>query len=322
MITMKKTSRIASFVKDFFVVLNTKNLRAAVLHGGAEGFENELTDVDFAVDPETFILLSSLIDEHCTRSGWQLCQVLRHETSAACFICSAVDDPSCAVALDACSDYQRNGTLFLTAESLLKNRKTLPWGGYGLTPTTELCYRFAKAAAKGKDPSASAEEFASYPDEVRRDCTVWIETQWGIYPQSSDASDLAAALIKLREQSNLHPSLTQDGALGRIASRIFHPTGLILIIGHDDFEGIASRLENVFGHLYFRRIRKEECWRPAMLKDLIKSTLIIVPELGALWPKLIPANCIHRLDSTQDPDQQCKELGKHLHERCMSRETP
>ena len=230
-------------------------------------------------------------------------------------------DPSCAVALDACSDYQRNGTLFLTAESLLKNRKALPWGGYGLAPATELCYRFAKAAAKGKDAAASTSEFATYPEVAHRDCAAWLEAQWGISPQSWDAADLAPALTKLREKSNRRPSLTQSGALSRIASRIHHPTGLIVIVGRDDSKAIASRLEQVFGRLYFRRVLKAGRWQPATLKDLVASTLIILQEISTLWTQLIPADCIHRLDPTQNIESQFRNLAKHLHQRCMQRET-
>jgi hypothetical protein len=314
------TIRAAGFVRGWFIFLEERGIRSSVLHGGADGFEHDLSDVDFTVDPLAFGDLPSLIEEYCGLTGWQLCQILRHETTAAFCVCSAMDDPACAVALDACSDYQRNGTLFLTAESLLKNRNLLPWGGYCLAPATELCYRFAKAAAKSKDTAASADEFATYPEDVRRDCATWLEAQWGIFPKSWDAAVLASSLTRMREKSNLRPSLTQSGALDRIASRIHHPTGLIVIVGRDDSDAIATSLEQVFGHLYFRRIRKAGRWQPAMLKDLVASTLIILPEIGAVWAKLIPADCIHRLDPSQDSDNQCKEVAKHLHERCRHRE--
>jgi hypothetical protein len=312
--------RTADFVRGFFNYFESLQLRAAVLHGGDDGFERKLSDVDFVVSKDAFEVLPTLIDAYCNQSAWRLCQILRHETTAAYFVCSAADDPACAVALDACSDYQRNGTLFLTAESLLKNRNLLPWGGYCLAPATELCYRFAKAAAKSKDTAASADEFATYPEDVRRDCATWLEAQWGIFPKSWDAAVLASSLTRMREKSNLRPSLTQSGALDRIASRIHHPTGLIVIVGRDDSDAIATSLEQVFGHLYFRRIRKAGRWQPAMLKDLVASTLIILPEIGAVWAKLIPADCIHRLDPSQDSDNQCKEVAKHLHERCRHRE--
>ena len=296
-------------------------MRSAVLHGGADGFERDLSDVDFVVDHQTFAQLPALIDAYCAQAEWQLCQVLRHETTAAYFVCSANDDPGCAVALDACSDYQRNGTVFLPAEMLLENRQPLAWGGYGLSPANELRYRFAKAAAKNKDATAAAEEFACYPADIRRDCAAWLEKRWQIHLTAWDAAPLAATLAKLRTKSNHRPSLRQSGALGRILSRILRPTGLIVIASHPDFDATAARLENIFGHLYFRRFKKVQRWQPALLKDLVASTLIVVPELAFPWSKLIPADCLYHRYPTHDPDRQCLELAKHLHQRCKLRES-
>jgi hypothetical protein len=291
-----------------------------MLHGGEDGFERELSDVDFVVDQRTYPQLPGLIDAYCEQSDWQLCQVLRHETTAAYFVCSAADDPSCAVALDACSDYQRNGTVFLTAEELLESLQPLAWGGYGLSAATELRYRFAKAAAKNKDAAASAEEFSRYPEEIRRDCAIWLDQVWDISLASWDAAGLAIGLAGLRAKSNQSPSLLQAGAPRRILSRIRRPTGLIVITGRESFDAAFGQLEQVFGHLYFRRTRKTERFRPAHLKDLIASTLIVVPELGFPWTSMLPADCIHRLDPALEADAQCKELAKHLHQRCKQRE--
>ena len=309
--------KAAAFVRGFFTFLESRQVRSAVLHGGADGFEHELSDVDFVVDRHVFPELASHIDDYCAHAGWQLCQILRHETTAAYFVCSALDDPACAVALDACSDYQRNGTVFLPAEMLLENRKLLTWGGHGLSATNELLYRFAKAAAKNKDATAAAEEFACYPADIRRDCAAWLEKRWQIHLTAWDAAPLAPALAKLRAKSNHRPSLLQAGALGRILSRILRPTGLVVIAGYPDFDATAARLESVFGHLYFRSFRKNSLWQPALLKDLVASTLIVVPELGALWSKLLPADCVHRMV----PGEDCRAIAKHLHQRCQQRET-
>ncbi len=287
-----------------------------MLHGGEDGFERELSDVDFVVDCSSFLKLPALIASYCTQAGWQLCQVLRHETTAAYFVCSANDDPACAVALDACSDYQRNGTLFLSAEDLLENLISLPWGGYGLTTTTELRYRFAKAAAKSKDALAASSEFARYTDEARRDCATWLKGNWGISPVSWGSTDISPALANLRANSNQWPSLLQAGALKRILSRILRPTGLVVIADHPDFEATAARLESVFAHLYFRRTRKAARWQPAMLKDLIASTLIVIPEISFVWSKLIPPDCLHRLDSGESEESQCRAIARQLHRRC------
>ena len=309
--------RSAAFVRGFFTFLESRQVRSAVLHGGADGFERELSDVDFAVDRRSFHQLANLIDDYCVQSGWQLCQVLRHETTAAYFVCSAAEDPACAVALDACSDYQRNGTVFLPAEELLESRKALAWGGYGLSPANELRYRFAKAAAKNKNAADAAIEFACYPDEIRRDCAAWLDARWGISPASWNATDLAPALAKLRAKSNHRPSLRQAGALARVLSRILRPTGLVVITGHPNFDITAARLESVFGHLYFRRFKKSPHWQPAMLKDLVASTLIVVPELASLWTQILPADCIYRMA----PGEDCRGIAKHLHQRCKRRET-
>ncbi len=314
-------ARSAAFVRGFFLFLEQQGIRAAVLHGGADGFERDLSDVDFVVDRRTYPRLPALIDEYCEPSGWQLCQLLRHETTAAYFVCSCADDPACAVALDACSDYQRNGTVFLSAETLLENRQKLAWGGYGLNPTQELHYRFAKAAAKNKEVAASAAEFTTYPEDVRRDCAAWLHARRNISLRSWDASGIAPVFEKLRAQSKRRPSLTQAGAAGRVLSRILHPTGMVVIAGNDDFEATAARLEEVFGHLYFRRFKRDRRWKSAMLKDLISSTLIIVPQLASRWTKLLPANSIHLLDPASDAATQCQEIAMHLHQRCKKRES-
>jgi hypothetical protein len=198
---------------------------------------------------------------------------------------------------------------------LLDDRQPLAWGGYGLSPATELCYRFAKAAAKNKNAATTAAEFARYPQEIRRDSAAWLKENWGITPASWNAADLAPALAKLRASSNPRPSLRQAGALGRILSRILRPTGLVVIAGYPDFEATAVRLESVFGHLYFRKFKQSQRWNAAMLKDLVASTLIVVPELGALWSKLLPADCVHRMV----PGEDCRAIAKHLHRRCRWR---
>jgi hypothetical protein len=310
-------TRSATFVRGFFKFLEARKLNSAVLHGGEDGFEHELSDVDFVVDHRTFAELPGLIGDYCSQADWRLCQILRHETTAAYFVCSAADDPSCAVALDACSDYQRNGTVFLPAEMLLENRQPLAWGGQGLSATNELLYRFAKAAAKNKDATAAAEEFARYPQEIRRDCAAWMDEKWGASPASWNAADVAPALAKLSAKSNPRPSLLQTGALRRILSRTLLPSGLVVIAGRHDFDATASRLESVFSHLYFRRFKKCQRWQPSMLKDLVASTLIVVPELGAFWSKLLPADCLHQMV----PGEDCQVIAKYLHQRCRWRET-
>ncbi len=310
-------TRSAAFVRGFFTFLESQKVRSAVLHGGEDGFERELSDVDFAVDAETFANLPKLIWDHCGASGWLLCQILRHETTAAYFVCTDANNPACSIALDACSDYQRNGTTFIRSEDLLENRRLLPWGGYGLPAAMELRYRFAKAAAKHKDSGAAALEFQAYPEEARLDCEAWLAERWGIPPTSWGAADLATAFATIRDKSNPRPSLTQPGAASRIISRILHPTGLVVIASHGDYDACSDSLERAFGHLHFRRFRKAANWQPGMLRDLISSTLIVVPEMNPIWRRILPVDCVH----VADPVSPDNELAVWLHERCKRRDS-
>jgi len=316
----EQQSKAAAFARGFFTFLESRQLRSAVLHGGEDGFERDLSDVDFVVDQQTFQKLPGLIDAYCTQSGWLLCQVLRHETTAAYFVCSAADDPSCVVALDACSDYQRNGTMFLRAEELLGNRKPLPWGGYGLDDSTELRYRFAKAAAKGKDATECEAEFASYPEGARTECAAWLQSHWNITLKSWDQSVLAQALRELRQQTNPRPSLLQPGALQRISSRILNPTGLVVVTGRERIDEVSTHLERIFGHLYFRRFRKEKQFRPAFYKDLMASTIIVTPSISSVLHFVLRKDTIFIINKSQSEIQMIQEITLFLNTRCRSRE--
>jgi hypothetical protein len=247
-----------------------------------------------------------------------LCQILRHETTAAYFVCSAADDPACAVALDACSDYQRNGTVFLSAEMLLEYLRPLAWGGYGLSLTAELLYRFAKAAAKNKEPALCAAEFATYPEYAREECVRWLDDRWNISLKSWTSADLATALSEFRQQSRSRPSLLQISTLSRLLSRITQPTGLVAVIGQDNFAIRSSDLSAIFGHLYFRRVRIEENLKSSHLGAVAASTLVIVPAMSPPLKLLLPKNCLIRLNSG-DPSGgtpiSVEELAVFLHSR-------
>jgi hypothetical protein len=276
--------------------------------------------VDLVVDRDTFGSLPELTHRYAATRNWRLCQILRHETTAAFLVCSPVVDPGRVVALDACSDYQRNGTLYLSAEELLLERSPLPWGGHGLSAAYELRYRFAKAAAKGKNPKACAKEFAGYSEEARAGCADWLMATWGIDPGAWNGRDVATALGALRERSNTRPALFQRGAPARFLGRICKPTGLVIVTGEADFESVAAGLGAVFGNLYFRKVRKSMRWQPVMLKELISSTLILVPRLPGFWQSLLPTGCIFTLDPSADPDARHQAIASHLHQRCARRE--
>lgn len=315
-----KADRTARFVRGFFEHLETHSIRAAVLHGGDDGFEHELSDVDFVVDASAFAGLAKLVHEYCTRSGWLLCQVLRHETTAAYCVCSAADDPACVVALDGCSDYRRNESVLLRAEELLAGCRVLPWGGRGLAPQVELIYRFVKAAVKRKDAGMCEVEFAGYLPEDRDACGVWLYNRWRIQLEGWNAKALDGAFESLRNKTNRRPSLISPGSLRRIVSRVLRPSGLVVVTEPGKFAEAAANLERTFGRVHFRRCHKENGLRAAMLREVIASSLIMVPRRGILWWRLLPVDCLLLPAPGDDAAPQEVALARHLNERCIHRE--
>lgn len=316
---LKKIIRTAEFVRGFFKFLELCDIRNAVLHGGTHGFEHELSDVDFCIDRWNFSLLPGLVNKYCDQQGWRLCQILVHETTAAYFVCSACDAPDCSVALDACSDYQRNGTSFLVAEELLGGRQVLSWGGYGLSPEIELRYRFAKAAAKNKSAIAVAAEFSCYPLSARLACEKWLKAKWGVMIISWGPVGVSLVLSQIRGRSNYYPSIWQSGSLARMVGRVVRPTGLIVIVGSRNFDIVAKRIEKVFGNVYFRKTRVVRCWRPGLIMDLISSGLIILPELDFPCSCVIPFDCVFHFDPSRFVSGWDLEVADFLHRRCISR---
>lgn len=315
---MKETTKqIGSFVREFFVFLETQRVRAVVLHGGENGFDHKLSDVDFAVGTGDFPSLPQLIHDYCSQAGWRLCQILRHETTAAYFVCSAADDPACAVALDACSDYQRNGTIFLTAEELLGDILPLQGGGYRPLDAVVLKYRFAKAAAKNKDVKMCALEFGEHAEDSRLQCTAWLMSRWGIDLESWDAVGLSPALRALRAKSRRRPSLLQPGSLHRIISRIMHPTGLLVVMDVRHFTSEAEKLEKIFGHLYFRSCRREPAAGLPIIRHMISSTLVQGTRLPR-WARLLFHSSVIVLDPGE-PELAPERISAFLHQRCSLR---
>lgn len=295
----RRIQNVASFTRGFFHFLEEQNVRAAVLHGGDDAFERELSDVDFVVSEAEFGRLADLVARYCADSGWLFCQNLRHETTAAYLVCCAAGDPTCVVALDACSDYQRNGVTFLNAEELLGTRRALSWGGFGISPEMELCYRFAKSAAKQKDADASTTEFLNYPEKARTKCAAWLADRFGIRLGDWSRPAVHSALDSLRVFCRQRPPVARIDSLRRIISRMVQPSGLVIATGHCDFETRAESLKMVFGDVFFRRFRSEARWRPSLVKDLISSTLIVVPKLPFPWSALLPQDCL--LDAAEGP---------------------
>lgn len=310
----KEPNRCAAFVRQFFAFLDREQVAAAVLHGWEEGFEGELSDIDFVVEDRVFPDLAPLVARHCRESGWRLCQVLRHETTAAFFVCSAADDPACVVALDACSSYQRRGTVFLRAADLLEGRVALPWGGHRVAPVMELNYRLVKAAAKAKRPEAVSGTLAAYPTGVRDESAAWLRAAFGITVSDWSEGEVARVLGELRSRTGWSPRFLGPRSLLRILRRVLRPTGLAVVLG-DAPPSLAERFGDVFGGLYFRRVKEQDRTGPTAWPALARSTLVLGRSRGA------GTGLLKRLGLAWEAGERPVEsLAAFLEDRCARRE--
>ena len=311
--------RVGAFVRGFFLFLEERGIAAAVLHGWQGDFEGGLSDVDFVIDERGFGELVGLVNTWCQRQGWLLCQVLRHETTAAYCVCAAAADPLAVVALDACSDYQRNGLDYLTQTELLTDRIPLAWGGFRLSDQMELRYRFAKAAAKRKDGGDSAAEFANYSAANRRDCEEWLGQRWGIALSGWDARGLSDSIRVLRRSPGSAPLRFAGRWLVKLAARMFRPAGLVVVAGARPSAEVA-RLAEIFGHLYFRRVERAERWRMGQVVAIYRSTLVLVEQMPGWVRRVVPPGWALTLAPEWAPEECEKRVVRGLHERCAKRE--
>ena len=311
----QRQSRIAEFVRGYFIRLEERGISAALLHGWEDAFEGEISDVDHVMDAAAFRNVAGTVNNYCVEKGWQLCQMLRHEDTAAFCVCSALDDPACVVALDACSDYRRSGHLLLPAKDLLRDRAPLDWGGFRLSPAMEFRYRFIKAAAKGKRAANVLPGMLAMGDKARNGFTEWLETSWGISLKGFDLAGLTAALESLAKSCQSGNRKFGIPSLGRLARRTFRPDGLLLLMDTKDTARFQTIIET-FSGLYFRRHINISSVSPANRVDLIRSVLVIAPSMKPLATLGLSRDCILSAPASLSPEW----LAEKLHERCIKRE--
>lgn len=318
-ILMKRSNRIAAFVRNYFQYLESHGVPAALLHGWEGGFEGEISDVDYVIETSSFGDVVRSVNTYCDSTGWCLRQVLRHENTAAFCVCSAADDPGCVVALDACSDYQRNGLVFLAADDLLKDRQPLTWGGFRLSPQMELRYRFIKAAAKAKKPADILPDLMAMEESARDGFPEWLQSIWKIELAGWSTSALESALTQLTRCCGPSQSRFRLANLRRLARRIANPDGLLLIVEGDDPTRIQAVTE-VFSGLYFRHDKRVARASLGERMDLIRSSLVIASSASPLVGVCLDHDCMISPPATLSAPELIQQIAGHLHQRCLSRE--
>ncbi len=307
----------AEFVRHFFAFLENQGVVAAALQGWQDGFEGELSDVDFVIEPRGFARIAALVYEHCQAEGWLLCQILRHETTAAYCICVSTTEPMQVVALDACSDYQRNGMFFLKSEELLDDTLAMPWGGKRINEENHLLYRVLKAAGKVKDVEQASLEFLSFPAATRVKVAATIEHKWGVLLDSWDAAALQRQLPILSKRSFSVMAAVGPAALWRGVKRLIRPTGMVVMTSPEiPLTSLREQLAPLF-----RKCKESKNPGPALLWDVVKSTCCFVIKMPSSLPILLPGACRVDVRGERTSKDISEQVVAALHRRCLRWET-
>lgn len=312
-----KKGDVGAFVRGYFLVLESWGIQAAALHAWETGFEGDLSDVDYVLSEQGFERLIQDLTQYADSCDWRLCQVLRHESTAAFCVCSWKEEPSRVVALDACSDYRRRERVLIGVDELLADRKPLEWGGYRLAGSTELRYRFIKGAIKQKKAEDMVDEFSAYPVAARLAVEQWLRSQWDINLEGWQAQDIEKAWKALDPRTLEAVVVGKTAALRRVFWRVTRPTGLVVVNANAEQDAAISA---AFGRLYFRRNVAVGSFHFDGVKQLMESTLVRSCRLGLFWKMLLGRDLWIEASEGERPEALVNRMAKQLRQRCLSRE--
>jgi hypothetical protein len=219
------------------------------------------------------------------------------------------------VALDACTDYQRNGVRFLAASELLHNPQAMAWGGLHCNEAARLKYRIAKAAAKGKNRDAVHCEIMGYSADALNACDEWLRDRWDITAHDWSAEGITDVLEQLRSECRPRPRIFAPGVLIRIASRVIKPSGLFV----NAEPATSMHLAAQFGRVHFRHVVNTASLRPNHVLRLIRSSLILI-DYHPWMERLMPRSWALDLTGIFDPHAASIRLAELLNQRCLERE--
>lgn len=240
----------------YFDALNKLGITYAIT-GRSENYPEEIhSDIDIIIESENFEEFWAFMRK-IQNEGIEWIQVISHEfTAHYCIVTLSDGNKHHMIKPDVCSDYYREGTLFLEANYLLTNRLFNPKGFYQLAPDREFIYYLLKKIDKG---NISKEQFDHMSKQWEQDpvaCQMAMKTFFSEenqkfiinFIESNDVDGFRSNLKLLK--NDLHQSLKfslKDFSLkteNRIY-RIFRPTGLVVAFMGPDGSGKTTIINGV-----------------------------------------------------------------------------
>lgn len=241
------------------------------------------SDVDFMVADDRLPRLPALMLEVARRSGGQLVQCLKHETSAAYFVIAKLSGGRAHyLHPDATGNYRRRGRLWLEAGPILE-RRTLHRGHFWVpSPADAFRYYLIKKLDKLEIQDHHADAL------TRRHAETGAEARSVLHHllpapavdliedalSSGDWTHVKARLPELRNQLRERSTREPFGArvgrtlaeARRVLDRVRYPTGLTIALLGPDGSGKSTIMERISEELAkaFRRVQRQHL-RPRVL---------------------------------------------------------
>ena len=241
---------------------NQAELPYCILSGYEEYPSRIPSDVDFMLRPADMPRVSTLLAQAADRCGARVLQAIQHEIHA-CYFVLAKDDGQQIGFLnpDCCSDYRRQGRLWLRADATLAARRAFK-NFYVPSVPDEFIYYLIKKVLKQSIDASQLRRLHDLHQRAPHDCGERLHRFWsahtaGAVEQALVEQDLSWFASKsellLSELEASHPvERTLDrfaSQLRRVAgsmSRVLRPTGMCVIVwGRDKTQtwNIATALQ-------------------------------------------------------------------------------
>lgn len=274
-----------AFFDAYWEELEKMGWSAVVLHSWQNLPQTIESDVDYAVAGVGAGELLRFLGEFSRSRGWRLIQVIEHEPGAYYCVCMQAAPPYSHLELDVAWNYRRSGHVLVASEVLLGGRRRAKGKSF-MIPSAggELCYLFAKAAAKGKDFVEIRDRVAELLDEDSVGCRSAVVKAFGDGLLTSDrstetleywASWFAVAPCFRAVRAGRRFGLAEMFLYLR---RIFHPTGFRVTVRQSADSAEAQLVVETFAPA-FRRVFKRgpvALWEwPGILICLIRTSLMI-----------------------------------------------
>ena len=267
-------------ILGFFRFLQSRSVPYVWLHGY---LENRLGDVDIAVQAETFSIIEEIITGYGAASGFSVVQLLHHESTAKYFVLERWTDGLEYLIIDICSDYRRNGRVFLPSETLLSKRVST--GEYVVPyPCTEALYIFLKRTLKCEWLPQHFLKFRQWyeknPEGLKESIRPFVSgnalQKFLATVEANDLSALNSAIPFIRSALLRRTMFRRPTAalhyvvfdFARIVSRIFHPTGLCIVLLGPDGTGKTTLSQDLVKQVApaFRKTKIFH-WRPMLFSE-------------------------------------------------------